>query len=65
MMPKTPAMKDAMEAHTNLNVFASIQAILEGGCVYGGENKAAKQIIKICLAEQQRQLKLMDKALGD
>lgn len=56
--------KAAMDAHCNLNIFAAIVAILEGGTIYGGENAAAKKIIAICQAEQQRQLKLQDKAIA-
>lgn len=56
--------KAAMDAHANLNIFASIAAILEGGVIYGGENAAAKKIIGICNKEQQRQLRLQDKAVA-
>lgn len=55
--------KAAMDAHANLNVFAAIAAMLEGGVIYGGENAAAKKIIAICLREQHRQLALQDKAV--
>ncbi len=58
--------KKASRAESQLNVFASIQAILEGGTISGsGTAEATKQkIIKLCLAEQQRQLAIFDKALG-
>lgn len=58
--------KKAARAESQLNVFASIQAILEGGTVDGnGSANATKQkIIKLCLAEQQRQLAVLDTALG-
>lgn len=52
----------AMRAKSHLNIFAAIAAILECGTIYG-DNSAKSKIIKICHAEQQRQLKLMDKAV--
>lgn len=61
-MRKPDYVKEAMNAQTNLNVFASIAAILEGGCVFGGPNKAADRIVAICKTEQQRQLRIMDAA---
>jgi hypothetical protein len=61
-------MKRAMHAHTNLNTFATIVRILEGGMVYGptsdSAGRTAKKVLAICLQEQQRQLKAMDKATG-
>lgn len=62
-MKRSP-IKEAMNAQTNLNVFASIQAILEGGTIYGPPPAAARKIIAICLEEQQRQLRIMDKAVA-
>ena len=52
----------AMSARSDLNVFAAIAAILEGGTI-SGSNTAAAKIIKICHVEQQRQLRLMDDAI--
>ena len=61
-------ISDAMDAHTNLNTFAAIVAILEGGCVYGptegSAGRTASRIIKLCQEEQHRQLKAIDKAAG-
>ena len=57
--------KLASEAECNLNAFAAIQAILEGGILRGPSADCAKgKIIKLCLEEQQRQLVAFDKALG-
>lgn len=55
---------EAARAHSNLNTFGAIIAILEGGCVYGGGTEAAtaQKIIALCRAEQQRQLSRFDKA---
>jgi len=55
--------KSAAKAHTRLNCFASLVAILEGGCLPGGSRTAdatAEKIIKLCKQEQQRQLRLFD-----
>ncbi len=50
----------AAEAHTNLNLWGSVIALLEGGLIYGGRDRAAKKIIKMCRAEQQAELKIYD-----
>jgi hypothetical protein len=55
---------DAAHAHTNLNAFAVVARIMEGGFLYGSDNKAARKIIAICEAEQRRQLNLFDKAMA-
>lgn len=61
-------IKAAMEAHTHMNVFECVVALLESGCIYGRDtasaNRTALQIIKMCKAEQQRQLRIMDRATG-
>lgn len=57
-------MAAAMHAHTNLTVFATVVAILEGGTLSGYSGTAAARIIRICHQEQQRQLKIMDKAVA-
>lgn len=58
------AVDAAMRARSDLNIFAGIVAILEGGTISGGSAAAAK-IIKICKAEQQRQLRIMDRAVAE
>lgn len=60
---KTNWAKEAAQAHTHLCIFGSIIAILEGGAIRG-HIKSAEKIIKICLQEQQRQLRIYDKALS-
>jgi hypothetical protein len=59
----TKTVEAAMNAKSTLNIFAGIEALLEGG-VISGENAAARKIIFICKTEAQRQLRLMDKAVG-
>ena len=53
----------ALWAHTNLNTFEAVVALLEGG-VHKGTSaaKAAQRIIKICLEEERRQLGVLDEA---
>lgn len=67
MKTKSQKLKEAVQvasnAHSNLNAFATVAIILEGGVVYG-TNAAASRIIKIALDEQQRQLKLYDAAIA-
>jgi chorismate mutase len=56
-------VKEAAEAHTNLNVFASVVSILEGGHLYGATNdRAAQRIIELCKAEQAKCLVRYDRA---
>lgn len=65
-MPKRDPVVEAARAHTNLNTFAAIVAILEGGCVYGPESqKAASRIIALCKAEQGRCLARYDRARAE
>lgn len=59
------AMQAAMDAHTNLTVYEAVVAILEGGTLSGNVGGTPSRIIAMCRREQQRQLKLMDKATAD
>jgi hypothetical protein len=59
----SPAMKSAMNAHSNLNIFCAVEALLEGGTV-SGSNATAAKIISLCKKECQRQLRLIDKAVA-
>ncbi|MCB8880071.1 hypothetical protein ACELLULO517_07480 [Acidisoma cellulosilytica] len=66
-MSRTP-INEAARAHSNLNTFASIVTILEGGHIYGLEKsqtaqKTAQKIIDICKREQQFQLRAYDAAV--
>lgn len=57
--------RDAMEAHTNLNIFGAVAGLLESGVIYGEHARvAAAKIIKVCHAEEQWQLRVMDKKTG-
>lgn len=64
-MSKDDPVKIAAKAHTDLNVFASIVSILEGGSIYmPGSKEAARKIIRICHAEQQKRLRDYDNAVA-
>jgi len=58
------SLAEAMSAQTNLHVFGAVVAILEGGTLSSYSGSSARRIIAICHKEQQRQLKLMDKAVA-
>jgi hypothetical protein len=59
---------EAAKAHTNLNTFESVIALLEGGTIYtvGGQSayRTVTKIIKLCKDEQQRQLSIYDSAMS-
>lgn len=52
----------AARAYSDLNIFAAVTAIMEGGFVYTptGKRLAAK-ITKLCQAECQRQIRIYDR----
>lgn len=59
------AARKVAEAHSDLNTFASVVTILEGGHIYMAKSHAAvSQIIKICKAEQGRRLIDYDAAMA-
>lgn len=63
MAPKRDHVMEAARAHTNLNVFASVVSILEGGHLYGAtSDRAAQRIIELCKAEQAKCLARFDRA---
>jgi hypothetical protein len=50
-------VKKAAQAHTNLNMWAAIQAIIDGGCFCGTRpHKACSRILRIIKAEREREL---------
>lgn len=56
-------LKDTERHHSDLNIFAAIQAILEGGVLYTRPGqRMAERVIKLCKQEQQAQLRAYDKA---
>lgn len=58
------AIRAAAHAHTNLNTFAAVVTLLEGGHLYSGDLPAVPHIIRICKREQAIQLRLYDAAVA-
>lgn len=56
--------KKAAEAHSNLNTYAAVVALMEGGLIYGIRHAAATKIIRICKQEQQHFLRVYDGLLA-
>ena len=64
MSARKKAAQTAARSHSDLNIFAAIVAILEGGCIYRS-NATAQKIIGICQREQQKLLRDYDQAVAD
>lgn len=64
--PKTAeAAKEAARAHSDLNIFAVVVSILEGGHLYlPTSRRAANKVIRICKDEQQKRLRDYDRAVS-
>lgn len=62
------AAKLAAEAHSNLNLFASVLALMESGLVYGNSGDSqgvtARKIIALCKAETRKQLTVYDRHIA-
>jgi hypothetical protein len=57
--------KDAATAHANLNTWAAVVALLEGGTLSGSKTYAAQQrVIKIAQAEMAKHLSEYDAAIA-
>mgnify|MGYP003393084587 FL=1 len=56
--------REAAEAHSNLNLWGAVIALLESGLIYGGRDEAAHEIISLCKTEQQAELKIYDESLA-
>lgn len=64
MARKNKATEMACHGHSDLNVFAAIQAILEGGVIYDTASlKSADRIIAICRREQSRLFQLHERGV--
>lgn len=55
-------LKEATQAHADLNTFAAIVALLESGLHSADTNRSADRIIAIAQAEQSKCLNRMDRA---
>lgn len=66
MKPKAEKklIRDAVEAHADLNVFAAVVALLEGGIVSAGAQPDDFKIIAMAQRAQQRCLARYDRAMN-
>jgi hypothetical protein len=67
MSGKREAAKSAAIARSNLNVWATVEALMENGLLSGPSAhyyKASCKVIKIAQAQMQAELKRYDDALG-
>jgi hypothetical protein len=54
----------ACEAHSDLNIFAAVEAILDGGTLYTeAGQKTAQRIAALCRKERKRQLGQYDASM--
>lgn len=62
---RTDAAKAAAHAHTDLNTFAAVVSLLEGGHLYRSSSYgAAERIITICKKEQDKALREYDRHIA-
>jgi len=61
---KGKLMGQAAEAHSDLNMFHAVMALMESGLLSSDCNTAAERIIKICQAESAKCLRRFDAAIG-
>jgi hypothetical protein len=55
--------EEAARAFANLNTWAAIEVLLEGGLLYGTRpHDAASKILRIVRKERQKELKIYDRA---
>lgn len=54
----------AAEAHSDLNAFAAVVALMEGGLLSSNCTKAALRVIAICKTEQTKALARYDRAVA-
>ena len=60
---KGKAMVEAAEAHSDLNIFYAIKALMENSLVTSNCHAAEARIIKICDAESAKCLRRFDAAI--
>ena len=66
-MSKREDARRAAHAHTNLNTWGCVIAILEGSLLYGdsSQHRAATTVINIAKKEEQKFLRIFDSAMDD
>lgn len=57
-------IKAAVEAHADLNIFAAVVAILEGGTVSASAQPDDFKVIALCNSAQQKCLRRYDRAIA-
>lgn len=57
-------IKDAVEAHTDLNIFEAVVAILEGGTVSARAQPYDFRVIALCMRAEQQCLRRYDRAIS-
>jgi hypothetical protein len=57
-------LKQATEAHTDLNVFYGVISLMEGGLLGPDSYEDAERIIAICKSTSQKCLRRYDKAVA-
>jgi hypothetical protein len=63
---KKDYVKEAAQAHSNLNIWAAVQALMEHSLLYGGHaQKAESKVVEIAKREQQKEFKRYEKARRD
>ena len=57
-------IKEAATAHTDLNIFAAVQALMERSLLSTESHADEQHIVAICLRAQQKCLKRYDRAVA-
>jgi hypothetical protein len=60
-MTKDCHIRKAIEAHSNLNAWASVEAILEAGVFYGNSSSTAiRRVLKIIKQQRLKEFEIYD-----
>ena len=54
----------AARAHSNLNTYYAVIALMEGGLLYDGRHRIADQIVSLCKRQAATELAIYDRAVG-
>lgn len=64
-MSTSKYVQAACDHHSTLNAFASVVLLMEGAITYDpASNATSQKIIRLCKAEEQRQLRKLDAAIA-
>lgn len=64
MTDQTVHAKKAAQAHSNLNIYHAVIALMEGGLLYDGRHKTADKIVALCKQQASKELQIYDAAIG-